>query len=162
MRIKAGMDMTEKLRKMDRTLLELLTGILVLGLLFQAAGVWFPMSQAKYALGLWIGIFLAGASAFHMWRSLNKAFLCDEKSAARLLAGGYVVRYLLVGISLLILYFTNVGYVLACFLGVMGLKLSAYLQPVTHKFYNFVFHETDPIPQPICEEDEGNTDGMDE
>lgn len=154
--------MTEKLKKVDRTLLELLTGILIFGIICQAAGILFPIQKGKYAMGLWPGILLAGFCAFHMWRSLNKAFLCDAKSAARLMAGGYVVRYLFTGIFLLLLYFTDAGYVLAGFLGVMGLKAAAYLQPVTHKFYNWILHETDPIPQPISEEDGKASDGMDE
>lgn len=156
------MGMMEKLKKIDRTLLELLTGILISGVIFQTAGLFFPMQQDKYAIGLWPGIFLAAFSAFHMWHSLNRAFLCDEKSAARLLAGGYVLRYLVTGIFLVVLYFTEVGYVLSGFLGVMGLKTAAYLQPLTHKFYNFIFHETDPVPQPLLEEDGECRDGMDE
>lgn len=162
MKIKAGTGMTENLKKVDRTLLELLTGVLIFGIVCQIAGLPFPIQKGKYAIGLWLGILLAGLCAFHMWRSLNKAFLRDSKSAARLMAGGYVVRYLVTGVFLLVLYFTNAGYVLAGFLGVMGLKAAAYLQPVTHKFYNWIFHETDPIPQPVCEEDGETSDGMDE
>lgn len=162
MKIKAGMDMTEKLKKVDRILLELLTGVLIFGICCQAAGLPFPIQKGKYAIGLWLGVLLAGACAFHMWRSLNKAFLCDTKSAARLMAGGYALRYLVICAFLLVLYFTDAGYVLAGFLGVMGLKAAAYLQPVTHKFYNRIFHETDPVPQPVCEEDGESSDGMDE
>ena len=35
----------------------------------------------------------------------------------------------------------------------LGLKAGAYLQPLTHKFYNFIFHETDPVPQPFVDEE---------
>ncbi|MBP5282899.1 MAG: hypothetical protein J6Z22_10425, partial [Lachnospiraceae bacterium] len=31
------------------------------------------------------------------------------------------------------------------FLGYMTLKFTAYLQPMTHKLCNKVFHETDPV-----------------
>lgn len=145
--------MKNKLKKMDRTLLELLTGILLFGVLCQLFALPFPMRQDKYAIGLWVGILLAVTSAVHIFRSLNKAFLCDEKSAARLLAGGYLVRYLITGVFLVVLFYTDAGYVLAGFLGVMGLKTGAYLQPPVHKFYNWIFHETDPVPQPLTEED---------
>ena len=69
------------------------------------------------------------------------------------MAGGYILRYLLIAVVLLAVYFLDVGYVLATFLGVMGLKIGAYLQPLTHKFYNRLFHETDPVPQPLAEEE---------
>ena len=143
--------MIDKLRKIDRTVLELETGILLSAVLCQLVGLMIPMSQRRYAVGLWSGILLAGIAAIHIWRSLNKAFLCDEKSAAKIVAGGYVVRYLTAGVFLFVLYYTDAGYVIAGFIGVMGLKLGAYLQPLTHKFYNRIFHETDPIPQPLCE-----------
>ena len=143
--------MLDKLRKLDRTMLELETGILVSAIFCQLVGLMFPMSQERYAVGLWSGILLAGIAAFHMWHSLKKAFLCDEKSAAKIVAGGYIIRYLTAGVFLFVLFYTDAGYVLAGFLGVMGLKLGAYLQPLTHKFYNRIFHETDPIPQPLCE-----------
>ena len=41
---------------------------------------------------------------------------------------------------------------LVFFLGYMGLKVTAYLQPITHKLCNLFFHETDPVPEPIEEE----------
>lgn len=157
------MRMTDKLKRVDRALLELVTGIAVFGVLCQTVGLLFPIDSVKYALGLWGGIILAALAAIHIWRSLNKAFSCDGKSAARLIAGGYVVRYLVAALFLLLLYFMGAGYyVLAGFLGVMGLKAGAYLQPLTHRFYNRLFHETDPVPQPLIEEGETASENMEE
>mgnify|MGYP003414718552 CR=1 FL=1 len=39
-------------------------------------------------------------------------------------------------------------------MGVMSVKVAAYLQPFTHKLCNKLFHETDPIPQPMPDEEE--------
>lgn len=156
------MTMTDKLKRLDRALLELLTGIAVFGIVSQLAGLPFPIDRVKYAVGLWGGILLAFLSAIHMWRSLNKAFMCDEKSAARLLAGGYIIRYLIVAVFLVLIFYTDTGYPLAGFLGVMGLKAAAYLQPLTHKFYNWFFQETDPVPQPLAEEEDTGFEGMEE
>ncbi len=33
----------------------------------------------------------------------------------------------------------------------MMLKLAAYLQPFTHRIYNRIFHETDPVPMSLEE-----------
>ena len=157
------MRMTDKLKRVDRALLELVTGIAVFGVLCQTAGLLLPIDSVKYALGLWGGIILAALAAIHIWRSLNKAFSCDGKSAARLIAGGYVVRYLVAALFLLFVYFMGAGYyVLAGCVCVMGLKAGAYLQPLTHKFYNRLFHETDPVPQPLIEEGETASENMEE
>ena len=37
------------------------------------------------------------------------------------------------------------------------MKVAAYMQPYTHKFYNFIFHEEDPVPEPLVEEKKGVT-----
>lgn len=156
--------MTDRLKRIDRTLLELWSGILVFAVVCQCVVLPFPVGKAGYTIGLWLGILVALFSAFHMWHSLNRAFECDEKTAARKVAGGYIIRYLMTAVCLLILFWADKGYtpVLACFLGVMGLKAGAFLQPFTHKFYNWIFHETDPVPQPISEEDGEVPEDMEE
>ncbi len=151
---KVKVTMTDKLKQINRTLLELLTGLAVFAVTCQVAVLFVSIDQMKFLIGFWTGIALAVFSGFHMLRSLNRAFDCDEKAAARVMAGGYLLRYLVIGTLLVLLYLTDKGYPLACFLGVLGLKAGAYLQPLTHKFFNRLFHETDPIPQPLCEENE--------
>lgn len=148
--------MVNRLKKMDRTLLELLTGILLFGIIGQLVVLLLPFDRVKGAVGWWPGVLIAFLSALHMFRSLNKAFQCDEKSAAKLVAGGYLIRYLIVAVFLVILFLTNAGYILAGFMGVMTLKMSAFLQPVTHKFYNRVFHETDPVAMPLPDMEEAH------
>ncbi len=152
--------MKDRLKQVDRTLLEMITGILLYGVLCQLAGLLFPMNMIQYAVGLWIGILLAIFSVIHMWRSLNKAFACDEKSAARLISGGYMIRYLIIGAFLVLMFYTKAGYPLALFLGAMGIKTGAYSQPVLHKCYNKLFHESDPIATSLSEEQDasGNMD----
>lgn len=145
--------MVDRLKRVDRALLELITGILLFAIVSQLIGLLFPMNKLMYTVGLWLGIAVALFSAVHMWRSLQKAFTLDAKGAAGVMARGYIFRYLIVAVLLVALFYTNIGYPLAGFWGVIGLKAGAYMQPLTHKFYNFVFHETDPVPQPIVEEE---------
>lgn len=146
------MPMTERLKKFDRALLELISGILVFTILCQLVGLALPFDGRRFAFGLWSGGLVACILAVHMWKSLNKAFLCDEKTAAKIMSGGYLIRYFLTAAYLVLLFYTAAGYMLAGFLGVMGLKAGAYLQPVIHKYYNRLFHETDPVPQSLEEE----------
>lgn len=146
--------MTERLKKFDRAILELISGILIFTVFCQLVGVFLPVDKVKFALGLWSGGLLACILAVHMWKSLNKAFLCDGKTAAKIMSGGYLLRYFLTAAYLVFLFYTGVGYVLAGFLGIMGLKAGAYLQPVIHKYYNWLFHETDPVSRPMEENED--------
>ena len=61
-------------RKIDQTLLELWLGILAYGVVLEIALLFFSRNLS-YSIGLWIGVFLAVAGAFHMWWSLE-----DRKS----------------------------------------------------------------------------------
>ena len=64
--------MGKRLRsRIDPTLFELCLGILLYGVAFQAAILVFS-GKSAYSAGLWIGVFLAVAGAFHMWWSLDR------------------------------------------------------------------------------------------
>lgn len=60
----------------------------------------------------------------------------------------------------LIISVTEVLDTLIVFLGYMSLKVTAYLQPFTHKFYNRLFHETDPVPEALPEEAEEESEDV--
>jgi len=125
--------------KIDETLLELLMGILFFGILCQAVGMWFVPSALAYSLGLWIGILLAGLSAIHMWWALdrNLTINADNERGAQAFATKWsMIRYGIILIVFLIICLTDFAYPLAAFLGIMGLKIGAYLQPFMKKIYN--------------------------
>lgn len=142
----------ECLKRADRTLLEMHTGMLLYGIACQAAGSFFAEEQLRYSLSLWSGILFAVAASIHMARTLDRA-LADSASAAKRIVGGYVFRYLMIAAVLAAVAVTGVLDALILFLGYMGLKITAYMQPAVHKFYNMLFHETDPVPQALPEEE---------
>lgn len=145
------MKVTEVLRKVNRTLLEMWTGILLLGLICQIVGAFLVNDQVYYARGLWFGILLAVTSTIHMYRTLDRALDFDEKSASRAIFKGYMIRYVFLIIILAIIMVTRVMNPLIVFMAYMSLKVTALMQPLTHKFYNMLFHETDPVPMPLEE-----------
>lgn len=140
------------LKKTDRTLLEMHTGMLLYGLICQLAGSFLAADQARYASSLWFGILFAAVGSIHMARTLDRA-LSNGEAASKILTRGYVFRYLTVVVILGIVAVTDVMDVLIVFLGYMSMKIAAYLQPFTHRFYNMLFHETDPEPQALPEEE---------
>ncbi len=150
--------MIQLLKKSDRILLEMYTGILFVGIVCQLVGVFFVQNQARYASSLWFGILFSLIATTHMGRTLSRA-LIDSENASKIIVRGYTVRYVMIIFVMIVIGVTDVMNPLIVFMAYMSLKVTAYLQPITHKLYNKLFHETDPIPQPLPEEEnceEGN------
>lgn len=140
------------LKRADRTLLEMHTGMLLYGIVCQVVGAFLAKDQLRYASSLWFGILFAVTGSIHMARTLDRA-LTDCGSASKIITRGYVFRYLMVAVILAVISVTDVMDTLIVFLAYMSLKITAYLQPFTHKFYNMLFHETDPVPQALPDEE---------
>lgn len=145
------MRVIEALRKRNRTLLEMQAGILFFGLICQLVGSFIVREQMPYAASLWFGLAFAFAASIHMYRTLDRALWCG-KDASAIVVRGYLFRYGMVAAAAIILSLTEVLNPLVFFLGYMSLKVTAYLQPITHKLCNRLFHETDPVPEAIPEE----------
>ena len=145
--------MIEKLKSIPRVLLELRLGILFTGLVVQLVGMWFADNWILYTVALWIGIIVALWMIHHMYLTLDRTL--DMGAAAQKAAmTANLVRYACVVVVFLAILLTRVLNPLITFMGVMSVKVAAYLQPFTHKLCNKLFHETDPIPQPMSDEEE--------
>lgn len=144
--------MIQYLKKTDRTLLEMHTGMLFFGLVCQMAGACIVQNQGRYAKSPWFGILFAFVGSVHMARTLDRA-LIDSASAQKTIVRGYVFRYVFVVLIMVIIAVTDVMNPLVVFMGYMSLKVTAYLQPITHKLYNKLFHETDPEPEALPDEE---------
>lgn len=132
--------------------MEIHTGMLLYGIVCQVAGAFFTEDRLRYASSLWFGILFAVTASIHMAKTLDRA-LTDSASASKIITRGYVFRYLMVIVILAVISVTDVMDTLIVFLGYMSLKITAYLQPFTHKFYNMLFHETDPVPRALPDEE---------
>lgn len=146
------MKVTEALKRINRTVLEMHLGIWFVGILCQIVGAFIVERQGHYALSLWFGIILALVSVLHMYRTLDRALDFDEKSATKIIFMGYITRYVVLIAVLIFVSVTKVMNPLIVFMAYMSLKVTALLQPFTHKLCNMMFHETDPVPEPMPEE----------
>ena len=144
--------MIEKVKKINRALVELWIGILFTGLVFQLVGMWFAEDKVLYTVALWIGVVLALVTVVHMYRTLDRA-LDLGAGAQKAVTAANMVRYACIVVVFVIVLLTKVLNPLITFLGIMSLKVAAYLQPFTHKLCNKVFHEVDPVPEPMPEEE---------
>jgi len=120
--------------KINETLSELIMGIVLWGVIWQIAGIWFVTDKAGCSIGLWIGIVLAVIYAAHMYRSLDRALDLPEKDAQKYMVSRNILRYGMVVLILGILMITEAANPLCAFLGLIGIKAAAYMQPFTHKF----------------------------
>lgn len=117
----------------SNTLLELSIGIIFWGILSQLTLVWFVADKAGYSIGLWIGAALALLAGGHMWWALDKALDFAEDTASKMIMKHSIIRYLVIVIVLAAVMISGFANPLAAFLGLMGLKVSAYIQPFTYK-----------------------------
>ena len=121
------------LRRINQALPELVLGIVVYGVLAQVAGIWFAQDKILYTTGLWMGVAHAVGMAVNIV-ILDTVDAIAEGRSARKASLYSVLRYLVVVLAFVVVWRFRLGNVIAMFAGVMGLKASAYLQPVTHKF----------------------------
>ena len=127
------------MKETKQTLCELIVGIIFFFVIFLAGNI-FVTNRVAYTLGLLIGSLIAGFMSSHMYRALEQAMLYDEDTAAKKVKTGTILRVLLmmaglVAALLLPEWFSVIGVAL----GVLSLKFSAYLQPLTHQvLQNFI------------------------
>ncbi len=126
------------LRRLNDALPGLVLGILVYGVLLELAGIWFVADKLRYSTGLAIGIALACGMAVNMAVVLQDAVdIYGESRAQAKIIGKSILRYLVVVIVFFVMMKWNLGNLISAFLGVLGLKVSAYVQPFAHKL---IFH----------------------
>ncbi len=142
------MSLRTALKKTNRTLLELKTGIVIFGLFGLIVTACFGPAfkeKAPWVCLSWVfGTLTALLSASDMYRVLDRALDLPEKQAQRAIYIGYMKRYVVLGVMLVLFCLSDKLDPIAFFISYMTLKLAAYMQPLTHKMYNAWFGETDP------------------
>lgn len=125
-------------KKIDTTLFELCMGIFFYGIVCQAVLLIFSR-KPDYSIGLWIGVILGITGAVHMWWSLNRGLDMAEKDAVKTIGGQSIVRYFVFIVVVVLLAYSGFADPIFAFLGYMGMKASAYLQPFIHRISSKVF-----------------------
>lgn len=132
------------LKRINEGLPGLVVGILVYGILLQLIGVWFVEDKLGYSVGVWYGIAIAIGMAVHMAVVIYDAVtFYGEEGAKTRVATKALLRYAVVAVLFGILCYFHLGDFFAAFLGIMGLKISAYLQPLFQWLGNKILGRTD-------------------
>ena len=123
-----------KIRNINRTVWELIIGIVLVNALLEVIGLIFVSQKGAYTIGLILGMLLAIGMVFHMNISIEKAVDIGGEHAKGYMLKSYAIRtavVLAVIVCVGVLKFANL---LSLLLGIMTLKVAAYLQPITHRF----------------------------
>ena len=132
------------LRRINPSLPGLIAGIVIFGLLIQLTGVWFVEDKLGYSIGLWYGVAIGIGMAINLATVIYDAVTFDgEGNANKRVAAKSMLRYIVVAILFGILGYFEFGNLFTAFLGVMGLKFSAYAQPLLNKLVNKLLGRTD-------------------
>ena len=125
------------LKRINPSLPGLIAGILIYGILVQLIGVWFVEDKIGYSIGLWYGIAIGIGMAINLATVIYDAVTFDgEGNANKRVAAKSMLRYIVVALLFGILGYFEFGNLFTAFLGVMGLKFSAYAQPLLNKIVN--------------------------
>lgn len=144
------------LKRINDALPGLVLGILIWGVLVQFAGVWFVEDKLRYSVGLWFGIAVAIGMAINLAVVIyDSVSIGEAENANRRIVAKSVLRYAIVVILFFILGYFNLGNLFTAFLGVLGLKMSAYMQPLFERFSNKLSGRTDAAS---CEDNSENSD----
>jgi hypothetical protein len=124
--------MIKAMRRLNQALPELVLGICIYGIAVELIGVWFVIDKLRYTTGLLIGLGLAIFMSVHIAMVIENAVACGGEST-KMLAAKSVLRYLVVTVVLVVMMVTKAGSLIPAFIGILGLKASAYAQPLLHK-----------------------------
>lgn len=118
--------------KIDATLFDLCLGIFLYGVVCQIVVLFFSR-KPEYSIGLWIGVFLAIAGSVHMWWTIDRSLDMASRDAGKTVGTQYLLRYFILVAAVALLAVSGFANPLLAFLGYMGMKVSAYMQPFTRK-----------------------------
>lgn len=125
------MNLVKRIRQLNEALPLLLLGIFVWGFLVQITGVWFVDDKIRYSSGTWIGTSLAVFMAINMALVIESAV--DRGQGVGILRFKSVFRYIIVVAVFFVMIYFDLGNWISAFIAVMGLKVSAYVQPIIIK-----------------------------
>lgn len=117
-----------------QTLNRLLLGILLYAVPFTIIGVLLMDNRLSYMIGLIIGCILSAFIAIHLYKSLDYCLDLEPESAEKVMKKKTMIRFFVMLIAVGTAFcFPKVINPIGLFVGMMGLKISAYFQPFIHR-----------------------------
>ena len=123
-----------KIRNINQTVWELIIGIVLVNALLEVIGLIFVSQKGAYTIGLVLGMLMAIGMVFHMNISREKAMDIGGEHAKGYMLKSYAIRTVVVLAVIVCVGVLKFANLLSLLLGIMTLKVAAYLQPITHRF----------------------------
>ena len=111
-----------KIRNINQTVWELIIGIVLVNALLEVIGL------------IVLGMLMAIGMVFHMNISIEKAMDIGGEHAKGYMLKSYAIRTVVVLAVIVCVGVLKFANLLSLLLGIMTLKVAAYLQPITHRF----------------------------
>lgn len=129
------------MKEAKETFYDLIVGIVIYTILACIIETIIVNNNLTFVLGTIYGAIISGFLAYHMFRSLNKTLDFDpsgaEKYARKMSALRMGIMTITIGVAL---FLSTIFNIIGVIIGMMALKLAAYLQPIIHcyttKIYN--------------------------
>ena len=103
-------------------------------MMVELIGVWFVKDRIAYSIGVWFGIAIAVGMAINLATVIfDSVTMGDTAHATRRIVTKSILRYVVVVILFVLFGYFQWGNLIAAFLGLLGLKIGAYLQPLWEK-----------------------------
>lgn len=126
-------------RNMSDTLKQLIAGIIIVCAIFMLAGGIIIARRGggwlQFILGVLLGGIISVVLVCHMERSIENALMRDQEGAEKYSRKMAAIRYLIMIVALgAAMMLPRVFNIFGVLLGILALKLSAYMHPVTSKY----------------------------
>ncbi len=118
--------------KKNSTLIELVIGIILVGILSQLVCLVFFERHLYHAIGLWTGIGISLGMAIHMQRSIEDGLDIMGDAGVKHMKKAYMARTAVAVIIMAVVMYFDWGNPITILVGIMALKVAVYLQPLVH------------------------------
>lgn len=123
------------MKNMNETLKDLIIGIILTMLIVCIIGALVTNNKLAFILGDVLGSVIAILIAIHLNATIAKALDMNEEGAAKYTKKMSILRIIIMGCAVVVaLTLPEVFNLIGTLLGILGLKISAYLQPLTNRF----------------------------
>lgn len=127
--------MKDNLKEAKETLRDLIIGITVYTIILVLTVLFLFNKNYPIVFGIAIGAVGAVIVSIHMFYSLNKSLDLGENAAMKRERFMVVIRMVIMGVIAAVGFiFPQKVHIVGIFLGLLGLKFSAYLQPFLHNY----------------------------
>lgn len=124
--------MIKALKRLNESLPALVGTMIFYSMIVEVVGVWFVKDQIRYTSGLLIG------TGCGIWMAINIASVLwdtiETGANPKMVAAKAALRYIVIAAIFVVMMVFNIGSLVPAFLGIFGLKISAYAQPFIHRF----------------------------